>query len=121
MAPQSETSIASGKVVRSAMQASIQFAGLAGDSRDVKPGYLFAALAGTKADGAAFVRDAVAHGAIAVLGKPELRAEVEALGVRFLADENPRRALSRVAAAFFKLQPHVVAAVTGTKGKSSVV
>jgi UDP-N-acetylmuramoyl-L-alanyl-D-glutamate--2,6-diaminopimelate ligase len=103
------------------MQASIQFAGLASDSRDVKPGYLFAALPGTKADGAAFVKDAVAHGAIAVLGRPALKAEVEALGVRFIADENPRRALSREAAAFFKLQPQVVAAVTGTKGKSSVV
>ena len=103
------------------MQASIPFAGLASDSRDVKPGYLFAALPGTKADGAAFVKDAVAHGAIAVLGRPALKAEVEALGVRFIADENPRRALSREAAAFFKLQPQVVAAVTGTKGKSSVV
>src|SRR5512143_3097229 len=110
MAPQSDTSIATGDVVRSAMQA-IEFTGLASDSREVKPGYLFAALPGTKADGAAFVQDAVAHGAVAVLGRPELRAKVEALGVRFVADDNPRRALSREAAAFFKFQPDVIAAV----------
>ena len=102
------------------MQA-IEFTGLASDSREVKPGYLFAALPGTKADGAAFVTDAAARGAIAVLGRPEIRSKVEALGVHFIADENPRRALSREAAAFYKLQPKVVAAVTGTKGKSSVV
>src|SRR5512135_2896183 len=120
MAPQSDTSIATGDVVRSAMQA-IEFTGLASDSREVKPGYLFAALPGTKADGAAFVTDAAARGAIAVLGRPEIRSKVEALGVHFIADENPRRALSREAAAFYKLQPKVVAAVTGTKGKSSVV
>ena len=54
MAPQSGASIATGKVVKSAMQASLDYAGLASDSREVKPGYLFAALSGSKADGAAF-------------------------------------------------------------------
>jgi UDP-N-acetylmuramoyl-L-alanyl-D-glutamate--2,6-diaminopimelate ligase len=103
------------------MKASVEFSGLASDSRDVRPGYLFAALPGTKTDGASFVKDAVARGAVAVLGEPGIRSDVEALGVRFIADENPRRALSRQAATFFKLQPKVVAAVTGTKGKSSVV
>ncbi len=121
MAPQSGASITAGKVVKSAMQASIEFAGLASDSREVKPGYLFAALPGTKANGAAFVKDAVARGAIAVLGRPDVKAEADALGVRFIADDNPRRALARHASAFFKVQPGIVAAVTGTKGKSSIV
>src|SRR5512140_3666750 len=121
MAPQSGASIRAGKVVKSAMQASIEFAGLASDSREVKPGYLFAALPGTKANGAAFVKDAVARGAIAVLGRPDVKAEAEAHGVPFIAADNPRLALSRQAAAFFKAQPRIVAAVTGTKGKSSIV
>ncbi|MEY4964681.1 MAG: UDP-N-acetylmuramoyl-L-alanyl-D-glutamate--2,6-diaminopimelate ligase [Pseudomonadota bacterium] len=95
--------------------------GLASDSRKVKPGYLFAALAGTKTDGAKFVKDAVARGAVAVLGAPELAEEVAALGVKFIADENPRLGLARYAAAFFDAQPDTVAAVTGTKGKSSIV
>jgi UDP-N-acetylmuramoyl-L-alanyl-D-glutamate--2,6-diaminopimelate ligase len=95
--------------------------GLASDSRKVEPGYLFAALLGTKADGARFVKDAVTRGAVAVLGEPALAGEVEALGVRFIADDNPRAGLARLASVFFPGQPEIVAAVTGTKGKSSIV
>jgi len=99
----------------------LKITGLASDSRKVKPGYLFAALAGTKTDGARFVKDAVARGAVAVLGAPVLAGDVAALGVRFIPDENPRAGLARYAAAFFASQPDIVAAVTGTKGKSSIV
>ncbi len=95
--------------------------GLASDSRKVKPGYLFAALAGTKTDGAHFLKDAVSRGAVAVLGAPAIADQVAALGVRFIADDNPRAGLARYAAAFFSGQPETVAAVTGTKGKSSIV
>jgi UDP-N-acetylmuramoyl-L-alanyl-D-glutamate--2,6-diaminopimelate ligase len=95
--------------------------GLASDSRKVKPGYLFAALAGSKTDGARFVKDAVARGAVAVLGAPALADDVAALGVRFIADENPRAGLAHLASLFFTGQPEIVAAVTGTKGKSSIV
>ena len=59
MAPQTETIKTTGKVEKNAMQAS-EFSGLASDSRDVKPGYLFAALAGSKMNGAAFLRNVVA-------------------------------------------------------------
>jgi UDP-N-acetylmuramoyl-L-alanyl-D-glutamate--2,6-diaminopimelate ligase len=97
------------------------FTGLTSDSRKVKPGYLFAALAGSKTDGAKFVKDAVARGAVAVLGDPAIANDVAALGVRFIPDENPRAGLARYAAAFFAGQPDIVAAVTGTKGKSSIV
>ena len=97
------------------------FAGITSDSRKVKPGYLFAALTGSKTDGARFVKDAVARGATAVLGAPVIADDVSALGVRFIADDNPRARLARLAAAFFAAQPETVAAVTGTKGKSSIV
>jgi UDP-N-acetylmuramoyl-L-alanyl-D-glutamate--2,6-diaminopimelate ligase len=95
--------------------------GLTSDSRKVKPGYLFAALAGTRTDGARFVKDAVARGAVAVMGTPALADDVEALGVRFIPDKNPRARLAHMAAAFHAGQPDTVAAVTGTKGKSSIV
>jgi UDP-N-acetylmuramoyl-L-alanyl-D-glutamate--2,6-diaminopimelate ligase len=95
--------------------------GLTSDSRKVKPGYLFAALSGTKTDGARFVKDAVTRGAVAVLGAPALADEVVALGVRFIADENPRAGLAQLASLFYPGQPEIVAAVTGTKGKSSIV
>jgi len=42
-------------------------AGLTLDSRKVQPGYLFAALAGSRADGATFINDAVRRGATAIL------------------------------------------------------
>lgn len=101
--------------------AGLGLTGLASDSRKVKPGYLFAALAGTKTDGARFVKDAVARGAVAVMGPPSLADDVAALGVRFIPQENPRAGLARMASAFFVGQPDIIAAVTGTKGKSSIV
>src|ERR1700761_9473284 len=101
--------------------AALGLKGLASDSRKVRPGYLFAALAGSKTDGARFVKDAVARGAIAVLGAPALADDVQALGVRFIPDENPRAGLAHLASLFFTGQPEIVAAVTGTKGKSSIV
>jgi UDP-N-acetylmuramoyl-L-alanyl-D-glutamate--2,6-diaminopimelate ligase len=50
-----------------------------------------------------------------------LADEVASLGVKFIPEENPRLGLARYAAAFFDAQPDTVAAVTGTKGKSSIV
>ena len=86
----------------------------------MRPGYLFAALPGTRADGAAFVSDAVRRGAAVVLGVPSLRGEAESLGADFIADPNPRRRLAEIAANYFGAQPKIVAAVTGTSGKTSV-
>jgi UDP-N-acetylmuramoyl-L-alanyl-D-glutamate--2,6-diaminopimelate ligase len=97
------------------------FKGLTSDSRKAAPGFLFAAISGSKTDGARFVADAVGRGAVAVLGRRELADEVAALGAAFIADENPRLGLARMAAEFYGAQPNFVAAVTGTKGKSSVV
>jgi UDP-N-acetylmuramoyl-L-alanyl-D-glutamate--2,6-diaminopimelate ligase len=91
--------------------------GLAVDSRAVKPGDLFFALAGHKTDGARFVEAAIAAGAVAVAGDhlPE-----RAPRVPFVTTPNPRRALALAAATFFPRQPQTIAAVTGTSGKTSV-
>ena len=97
-----------------------EFRGLAADSREVKPGFLFAALPGTKTTGARFMGEAVKRGAIAVLGAPDAADDARALGVRFIADANPRLRLSQLAAAFYREQPGHIAAVTGTSGKTSV-
>ena len=105
MGPHSGANIAVGKVGKSPMAAVKDFTGLASDSREVKPGYLFAALPGTKANGAEYVKDAVRRGAVAVLGRPEVAPNATTLGVRFIADENPRKALARIAAQFFAIQP----------------
>ena len=120
MEPHSEGRLAAHKVSEGEVEAVTRFAGLASDSREVKPGYLFAALPGSQADGRVFIPDAVRRGAVAVLGRPEARADAERLGAQFIADENPRARLARFAAAFFGGQPATVAAVTGTNGKTSV-
>ena len=121
MTPQSLAMVVGKKDKVGAMVAARDFTSLTGDSRKVTPGGLFAALAGSRAHGARYVADAVARGAAAVLGPPELAAEVAALGAIFIPDENPRLALARLAAEFYAAQPKTVAAVTGTKGKSSTV
>ncbi len=43
--------------------------GITADSRAVRPGFLFAAVPGTKADGLAFVPQALAAGAAAVMSE----------------------------------------------------
>jgi UDP-N-acetylmuramoyl-L-alanyl-D-glutamate--2,6-diaminopimelate ligase len=120
MAPQS-LGIMGHKKDNNAMVAVKSFTSLTSDSRKVTRGGLFAALAGSKTDGARFVADAVGRGAVAVLARPELADEAKALGVEFIAAENPRLGLARLAAEYYGAQPNVVAAVTGTKGKSSIV
>ncbi len=97
-----------------------QFRGLTADSRDVRPGFLFAALPGTKIDGADFIAEAVKRGATGVLGVPDTASRASEFGVEFLSASNPRLALSKLAAEFYGAQPKTVAAVTGTNGKTSV-
>lgn len=85
--------------------------GLTADSRQVKPGWLFAALPGVKADGAQYIEAAKAAGAVAILGN--------GAGANLQSD-NPRLALARLAAAFYAPLPQNIVAVTGTNGKTSV-
>src|ERR1700737_2652477 len=91
--------------------------GLAVDSRAVKPGDLFFALAGNKTDGARFIDSAIASGAVAIAGHHPPHG---ASRVPFVATPNPRRALALAAAKFYPRQPATIVAVTGTSGKTSV-
>lgn len=92
------------------------------DSRRVKAGWLFAALPGVRADGRQFIEDAVRNGAAAVLGPPGTVLPLSAKkNVALVIADNPRRALALAAAKFFNRQPDVIAAVTGTNGKTSTV
>jgi UDP-N-acetylmuramoyl-L-alanyl-D-glutamate--2,6-diaminopimelate ligase len=101
-----------------ARTAMLDVAGLAADSRAVKRGDVFVAVPGGKADGIAFAAEAVAAGAVAIVG--ERAPERLASGVVFVPVKNARRALALAAARFYSRQPAVIAAVTGTSGKTSV-
>ena len=90
--------------------------GLALDSRQVKPGQIFAALPGVRTHGRDFVAMAEDRGAVAILGTPDTATRKPLIAV-----EDPREALAAMAAKFYPRQPRTIAAVTGTNGKSSTV
>ncbi|MGB3864916.1 MAG: UDP-N-acetylmuramoyl-L-alanyl-D-glutamate--2,6-diaminopimelate ligase, partial [Xanthobacteraceae bacterium] len=104
-------------VAMDARAGAVAVSGVAIDSRAVKPGDLFFALAGVKTDGARFVDQAIAAGAVAVAGECAMPG---AASVPFIAVSNPRRALALAAARFYPRQPATIVAVTGTSGKTSV-
>lgn len=95
----------------------LDISGITADSRKVQPGNLFVALSGSKANGTAFVKDALERGAIAVVASAPLELEKAA---PILAVGEPRRFLALAAARFFGRQPETMVAVTGTAGKTSV-
>ena len=99
----------------------LEIAGITADSRRVAPGYLFAALPGSRVDGRAFIADAVSRGAVAVLA-PAGTAWPPGVPPRpLLEDPEPRRRLAQLAAGLAGSQPRVMVAVTGTNGKTSTV
>jgi len=90
---------------------------LSADSRTVNPGTLFAAIPGTVADGRDYIESAIANGASAILSTPGLPE----LPVPYIADPEPRRVYSQIAARLYAGQPETLVAMTGTNGKSSTV
>ena len=98
------------------------------DSRDVRPGDLYAALPGASRHGAEFARQAADRGAVAVLSDAvgaELIA-VAGLGIPVLvADRDPREILGPISAEIYGTGSETLAAkvfgVTGTNGKTSVI
>ncbi len=97
----------------------LDITGLTADSRKVAPGFLFAALAGTRTDGSRFITDAVGKGAAAILAARTAPLP-SSLAVPVVTAEEPRRALALLAARFYARQPETAVAVTGTSGKTSV-
>ena len=89
------------------------------DSRAAGPGSLFVAVAGAKANGAAFAADAARRGAAAVAGEGPRPADLPD-GVPYVPVADARRALALAAARLHPGQPDSVVSVTGTSGKSSV-
>ena len=96
----------------------VNISALTVDSRHVKPGTLFAAMPGINVDGAAFIPAAIDAGAAAILvadGTDGLEVSVPVV-----RSTDVRRAIALAAAKFYGAQPDIIAAVTGTAGKTSV-
>ena len=95
----------------------VEVKGLAVDSRAVKPGDLFFALAGSKTDGSRFIDAAIAAGAVAVAGDHpppgDAACRSSSRQIRAARWRWPRQDS-------YPRQPATIAAVTGTSGKTSV-
>jgi UDP-N-acetylmuramoyl-L-alanyl-D-glutamate--2,6-diaminopimelate ligase len=98
----------------------IEIRQVACDSRKVQPGALFFALHGAKADGNAFIQDAVKRGAVAI-ASAELSAGAVPSGVAWIHVQDARKALAITAANFFGHPADALqlVAVTGTNGKTT--
>ncbi|WP_308166721.1 UDP-N-acetylmuramoyl-L-alanyl-D-glutamate--2,6-diaminopimelate ligase [Nocardia albiluteola] len=90
-------------------------------SQAVRPGDLFAGLAGERAHGARFAGDAIERGAVAVLTDAAGAELIGAVDVPVLVHENPRAVLGELSAAIYgnpsrRLR---VLGITGTSGKTT--
>lgn len=94
----------------------IEITGIQFDSRQVTKGQLFVALSGESEDGHAFIHDAIANGAAAVVGTQDL-----SLNVPYLKVEDSREVLALLAASFYDHPGRklTVIGVTGTDGKTT--
>lgn len=92
--------------------------GIAYDSRQVKENYLFVALKGRHADGAAFIDDAIRRGAVAIVSEEDRWPR---RNIAHILVEDARRALAEIACAFYDNPSHrlPLVGVTGTNGKTT--
>jgi len=90
------------------------------DSRRLRPQSLFFALHGAKADGNAFLKDAIANGAMAIASEDAAPAWLPA-NIAWVRVSEARKALAIVAANFYghPAEALQLAAVTGTNGKTT--
>ena len=97
-----------------------EIGGLTADSREVMPGWLFAALPGSQTDGRRYIGEALDRGAVALL-VPAGGEQTYPETVIVIEAAQPRRRYAQLAARFYGRQPETAVAVTGTNGKTSVV
>ncbi|WP_174301033.1 UDP-N-acetylmuramoyl-L-alanyl-D-glutamate--2,6-diaminopimelate ligase [Caulobacter sp. S45] len=90
--------------------------GVTADSRAVRPGFLFAALPGSASDGRAFIPQALAAGAAAVLAPQD----TPNTGAPLVRACDARRLYALAARRLQPAEPETIVAVTGTNGKTSV-
>ncbi len=99
-----------------------EVADIAHDSRKVAPGSLFVAVRGFHSDGHQFIPQALERGAAAVVAEQAgVPAATGSGSVPFVVVEDSRRALARLAAAFYGHPSRriKVVGITGTKGKTT--
>ena len=114
-------------IKRSAGRTDVEISQINYDSRKVRPGDLFVAMKGYAQDGHDFIGDAVSKGAAAVLSDLAPNVVIQKLSKKpksmpvFLQVSDSRRALSRLAVAFYQspFQNMNLIGITGTNGKTT--
>jgi UDP-N-acetylmuramyl-tripeptide synthetase len=103
-------------VSEAAVSSDPQISAICYRSQAVTPGGLFVAIAGAQADGHAYIDDAVARGAAAVVAERPAAVPVPVVLV-----PDSRRALAALAARFHGLPSErlVIVGITGTNGKTT--
>ncbi len=98
--------------------------GLSEDSRQIKPGWLFAAIPGSKLDGRDFIDQALAQGAAAILslddGDERLK-RAQGRPLILLKSETLRPAMAKAAELIFgsPAESMILVGITGTNGKTT--
>lgn len=101
--------------------ADVEVTGMTHNSREVRPGDLYAALPGANRHGVEFVAQAAAAGAVAVLTDAAGRDAALSSGLPVLVADDPREVLGDVASAVYG-DPSArltMIGITGTAGKTS--
>ena len=96
---------------------SVEISGIAYDSRQIRPGFLFVALPGIHSDGHDFVPEALSRGATAVI----VQRPITDIRQRLVEVPDARLALSKLSALFYgePSRKMYVAGTTGTDGKTT--
>jgi UDP-N-acetylmuramyl tripeptide synthase len=88
------------------------------NAQEVRPGGLFVAIKGFKADGHDYIHLAIDNGAVAVIGQRPVQAGAD---VEVVTVDDSRRALAEVSAAYYghPSKAMTVVGITGTNGKTT--
>ncbi len=96
----------------------ISISGLSSNSNEVKKGYIFFAIKGSKINGEQFIKKAIDRGASVIVCSKKCKFKDK--NIHIIKKNNVRYFLSKISSRFFKLKPNNIFAVTGTNGKTSV-
>lgn len=99
----------------------VELSGVTVRTSEVHPGDLFVGLRGAQSHGAAFAREALERGAVAVLTDESGAALAADAGLPIIVVDSPREALGDISAWVYQTNaaPPLIFGVTGTNGKTS--
>ncbi len=96
----------------------IKIRGLAINSKDVKNGYIFFAIKGSKTNGENYINQAIERGASLIICSKNCKFKSKKISL--IKTKNLQNYLSEATSNFYKVKPKNIIAVTGTNGKTSV-